>query len=287
LEDIIRFGTEELFKDQTDTPVRYTDAAIEDLLDRTKEDAEVRKNDFVNDYFSSFKVASYGVAHLDDPETDSPNLDVGVQDQDHWKTLLMNEINQEEDLDNFGKGKRKRKEVKYSQIFFKPNPLSQEERSPRKSKKMEKGKSIEKETENSDSDISAVFDESSDEYDSGDDYDYKDNKQRRISKPNKVKPMNSSDILNKSQPANSRATSKKFKPLTSHEILKLIHNRDNEPVVQNVLPSHSGVNENEVEISPEANDNQDCDYDWTSPDCDCEECVGPISKQVDPLGDYA
>lgn len=65
LDDIIRFGTEELFKDEEgkdgkDDAIHYTDDAIRDLLDRSKEGIEQKEN-WANEYLSSFKVAAYVV----------------------------------------------------------------------------------------------------------------------------------------------------------------------------------------------------------------------------------
>jgi len=62
LDDIIKFGTEELFKEEEgkgdgDT-IHWTDEAIRDLVDRTKEGIEQKEN-WANEYLSSFKVASY------------------------------------------------------------------------------------------------------------------------------------------------------------------------------------------------------------------------------------
>lgn len=56
-----RFGTEELFKDESgkeDEEIHYDNQAIEELLDRSKEGIEQKEN-WANEYLSSFKVASY------------------------------------------------------------------------------------------------------------------------------------------------------------------------------------------------------------------------------------
>lgn len=56
-----RFGTEELFKEEEgkeDEAIHYDNQAIEELLDRTKEGIEQKEN-WANEYLSSFKVASY------------------------------------------------------------------------------------------------------------------------------------------------------------------------------------------------------------------------------------
>jgi hypothetical protein len=69
LDDILRFGTEDLFKeepagDQESTSIHYDDGAIRALLDRSVDitDGESvigQQNILANDYLSSFKVASY------------------------------------------------------------------------------------------------------------------------------------------------------------------------------------------------------------------------------------
>lgn len=61
LDDIIRFGTEELFKEdegKSDEAIHYTEEAVRDLLDRSQEGIEQKEN-WANEYLSSFKVASY------------------------------------------------------------------------------------------------------------------------------------------------------------------------------------------------------------------------------------
>lgn len=73
LDDIIRFGTEELFKDEEgkdgkDDAIHYTDDAIRDLLDRSKEGIEQKEN-WANEYLSSFKVAAYAVKEGEEVST--------------------------------------------------------------------------------------------------------------------------------------------------------------------------------------------------------------------------
>ena len=66
LDDILKFGTEELFKDEgkdgeneEDTnKIVYDDKMIEDMLDRNKV-GEAEKAVAYNDYLQSFKVATY------------------------------------------------------------------------------------------------------------------------------------------------------------------------------------------------------------------------------------
>ena len=66
LDDILKFGTEELFKaeaqgdDSEENRIVYDDKAIEALLDRSQE-AQEEKAEAMNDYLDSFKVATYTV----------------------------------------------------------------------------------------------------------------------------------------------------------------------------------------------------------------------------------
>ena len=66
LDDILKFGTEELFKAETqgddseENRIVYDDKAIEALLDRSQE-AQEEKAEAMNDYLDSFKVATYTV----------------------------------------------------------------------------------------------------------------------------------------------------------------------------------------------------------------------------------
>jgi chromodomain-helicase-DNA-binding protein 4 len=70
LDDIIRFGTEELFKEEEgkegkDDAIHYSDEAIRGLLDRSQEGIEQKEN-WANEYLSSFKVAAYVVKEGED-----------------------------------------------------------------------------------------------------------------------------------------------------------------------------------------------------------------------------
>lgn len=70
LDDILKFGTEELFKDEeedegSECRIVYDDQAIEKLLDRSQEGQE-EKEIAMNEYLSSFKVATYTVTEGDE-----------------------------------------------------------------------------------------------------------------------------------------------------------------------------------------------------------------------------
>lgn len=119
LDDILRFGTEELFKDEEgrDDNIVYDDKAVEDLLDRTKEGIE-QKEMWANEYLSSFKVAAYVTkeAEEEEPETEILKQDVESADPAYWEKLLRHHYEQQqEDLSRtLGKGKRVRKQVNYN-----------------------------------------------------------------------------------------------------------------------------------------------------------------------------
>ncbi|ODM89703.1 Chromodomain-helicase-DNA-binding protein Mi-2 [Orchesella cincta] len=123
LDDIIRFGTEELFKEEDgkgdDVSIHYTDEAIRDLLDRSKEGIEQKEN-WANEYLSSFKVASYATKDGDEEE-EAENTEVIKQEAEntdpaYWEKLLRHhyEQQQEDIARSLGKGKRIRKQVNYN-----------------------------------------------------------------------------------------------------------------------------------------------------------------------------
>ena len=120
LDDILRFGTEELFKDEErcdESTIHYDDQAIDGLLDRTKEGIE-QKELWANEYLSSFKVASYVTKDVDEdePETEVLKQEVESADPAYWEKLLRHHYEQQqEDLARtLGKGKRVRKQVNYN-----------------------------------------------------------------------------------------------------------------------------------------------------------------------------
>ena len=65
LDDILKFGTEELFKEEESNPdgpdneIHYDDAAVSALLDRSQAGIE-EKAEWSNEYLSSFKVGHRG-----------------------------------------------------------------------------------------------------------------------------------------------------------------------------------------------------------------------------------
>ncbi|CAF0756319.1 unnamed protein product [Adineta ricciae] len=133
LDDILRFGTEDLFKDDEEVvgngeggegggaKIHYDDAAIEKLLDRSQEGIQ-EKEDGLNEYLSSFKVASYGTRETneDDEEEDlreppNPTIDENL-DPFYWEKLLRVQYEQDRELEShaYGKGKRIRRQLNYA-----------------------------------------------------------------------------------------------------------------------------------------------------------------------------
>lgn len=125
LDDILKFGTEDLFKEENtaeknaEAAIHYDDAAIESLLDRSKEGIE-EKEMLANEYLSSFKVASYATREQEEDEeeveTEVLKQDVEQADPAYWEKLLRHhyEQHQEDVSKTLGKGKRVRKQVNYN-----------------------------------------------------------------------------------------------------------------------------------------------------------------------------
>lgn len=119
LDDILRFGTEELFKEDEgkEEAIHYDDKAVEELLDRSTRGVEEKEN-WANDYLSSFKVATY--ATKDQEEDDGIEREIIKQDDNsdpaYWVKLLRHhyEQHQEDVSRTLGKGKRLRKQVNYT-----------------------------------------------------------------------------------------------------------------------------------------------------------------------------
>ncbi|KAM3858547.1 chromodomain-helicase-DNA-binding protein 4a [Diretmus argenteus] len=128
LDDILKFGTEELFKDETaegenkeedGSVIHYDDKAIDRLLDRNQDATEDKEIQSMNEYLSSFKVAQYVVKDEEEPEEEVQREIIKQEesvDPDYWEKLLRHHYEQQqEDLArNLGKGKRIRKQVNYN-----------------------------------------------------------------------------------------------------------------------------------------------------------------------------
>uniref|UniRef100_A0A8B9ZAN9 Chromodomain-helicase-DNA-binding protein 4 n=1 Tax=Anas platyrhynchos TaxID=8839 RepID=A0A8B9ZAN9_ANAPL len=147
LDDILKFGTEELFKDEAteggdnkegedSSVIHYDDKAIERLLDRNQDETEDTELQGMNEYLSSFKVAQYVVREEEMGEEEEVEREIIKQeesvDPDYWEKLLRHHYEQQqEDLArNLGKGKRIRKQVNY-------NDGSQEDRASQAHKETE------------------------------------------------------------------------------------------------------------------------------------------------------
>jgi len=121
LDDILRFGTEELFKEEEgkeDEAIHYDDKAVRELLDRSKMGIEQKEN-WSNEYLSSFKVASYVTKEEDEEEegeTEVIKQEAENTDPEYWVKLLRHHYEQQqEDISKtLGKGKRVRKQVNYT-----------------------------------------------------------------------------------------------------------------------------------------------------------------------------
>ncbi|XP_051245590.1 chromodomain-helicase-DNA-binding protein 4a isoform X5 [Dicentrarchus labrax] len=127
LDDILKFGTEELFKDETEgenreedsSIIHYDDKAIDRLLDRNQDATDDTELQSMNEYLSSFKVAQYVVKDEEEEEEEVQREIIKQEesvDPDYWEKLLRHHYEQQqEDLArNLGKGKRIRKQVNYN-----------------------------------------------------------------------------------------------------------------------------------------------------------------------------
>ncbi|KAM3591285.1 uncharacterized protein V6R79_026058 [Siganus canaliculatus] len=131
LDDILKFGTEELFKDECErmknnkdkaedegSVIHYDSTAIERLLDRSQDATDDTDVQNMNEYLSSFKVAQYMVREedkIEEIEREIIKQEENV-DPDYWEKLLRHHYEQQqEDLaSKLGKGKRNRKPVNYN-----------------------------------------------------------------------------------------------------------------------------------------------------------------------------
>ncbi|KAF1745143.1 hypothetical protein MXB_3714, partial [Myxobolus squamalis] len=116
LDDILKFGTAQLFSNtQAETDkLEYNDEAIEKLLNREIHSTQVTESG-INEYFSSFKVTDCAVRqpiHNDPSDT----LISATESTQYWHSILNGTQNpgKEENVDDFGKGKRLRKQIKYA-----------------------------------------------------------------------------------------------------------------------------------------------------------------------------
>merc|ERR1712083_120918 len=123
IDDILKFGTEELFKEEelnedgeSPNDIVYDDKAVAQLLDRSQEGIE-EKESWATEYLSSFKVATYQTKDSGQPEEEVEVLqqEAEVTDPAYWEKLLRHhyEQHQEDVGKTMGKGKRVRRTVNY------------------------------------------------------------------------------------------------------------------------------------------------------------------------------
>merc|ERR1719300_1167805 len=123
IDDILKFGTEELFKEEelnedgeSANDIVYDDKAVASLLDRSQEGIEEKEN-WANEYLSSFKVATYATKEGggEEEEVEVLKQEADNTDPAYWEKLLRHhyEQAQEDVARSMGKGKRVRKQVNY------------------------------------------------------------------------------------------------------------------------------------------------------------------------------
>ncbi|KAL5265389.1 hypothetical protein ACHWQZ_G006190 [Mnemiopsis leidyi] len=128
LDSILKFGSKDLFggaeDKQEDELIDYPDEMVEQLLDREQKGSVESKEQLLDDYFSTFKVASYSVKKIEEvkeeeeekePEKEIISDDFALDDPSYWEKLLRHhyEQHQEGEYAKMGKGKRIRKAVNY------------------------------------------------------------------------------------------------------------------------------------------------------------------------------
>ncbi|GAB2223116.1 hypothetical protein Droror1_Dr00017253 [Drosera rotundifolia] len=128
LDDIIRYGSKELFADETEEAkarqIHYDDAAIERLLDRENvEDEEAALDEEEDDGFlKAFKVANFEYVGDTEVEAEAEVLKAPLESTStmhnaerntYWEELLRDryEVHKTEELNSLGKGKRSRKQM--------------------------------------------------------------------------------------------------------------------------------------------------------------------------------
>ncbi|XP_073223963.1 CHD3-type chromatin-remodeling factor PICKLE isoform X2 [Cicer arietinum] len=124
LNDIIRYGSKELFTDENNDvgksrQIHYDDAAIDRLLDRDQVgDEEATLDEDENGFLKAFKVANFeyideaeaAVEAEEKRETESKLSVSGSEGKNYWEELLKDRYQEHEveELNTLGKGKRNR-----------------------------------------------------------------------------------------------------------------------------------------------------------------------------------
>jgi chromodomain-helicase-DNA-binding protein 4 len=139
LDDVLRWGTEELFKEEdegksSEHNIVWDDKAVDALLERggtteqapaaaiaaTSDEPPPERKDWANEYLSSFKVATYNTQEEqeeeEEDETEVIKEELQETDPDYWEKLLRHHFEQEQENKGkiLGKGKRVRKQVNYA-----------------------------------------------------------------------------------------------------------------------------------------------------------------------------
>ncbi|CAN6459733.1 unnamed protein product [Victoria cruziana] len=134
LDDIIRYGSKELFADENDESgksrhIHYDDAAIDRLLDREQvggEEASVTEDED-DEFLKAFKVANF--EYIDEVEAAAANEEARKQAEanvpavsnsdrvSYWEELLKDryDVHQVEEFTALGKGKRSRKQMVFAE----------------------------------------------------------------------------------------------------------------------------------------------------------------------------
>merc|ERR1712218_544309 len=98
IDDILKFGTEELFKEEelnedgeSANDIVYDDKAVASLLDRSQEGVEEKEN-WANEYLSSFKVATYATKEGggDEEEVEVLKQEADNTDPAYWESRKTN-----------------------------------------------------------------------------------------------------------------------------------------------------------------------------------------------------
>ena len=108
LQDVIKFGSKDLFKEESDdTANNYSDENIAQLLDRSNKGVE-QKESWFSDYLNSFKVASFVTEDekIGEHPSEIKNSDVSMlcgeaekenSDPNYWNKLLKPHLGKEQE----------------------------------------------------------------------------------------------------------------------------------------------------------------------------------------------
>ncbi|KAJ8450424.1 hypothetical protein Cgig2_002109 [Carnegiea gigantea] len=128
LDDIIRYGSKELFADETEEAkarqIHYDDAAIDRLLDRERvgdEETTLDEEDD-NEFLKAFKVANFEYVDEAEAAAEEEALKAAVEPKialnssertTYWEDLLRDryEVHKVEEFNSLGKGKRSRRQM--------------------------------------------------------------------------------------------------------------------------------------------------------------------------------